>query len=359
MAVRNTDTSPYTFPYRIQAAAWFYESDRSDKAMRHVKEKLRANYEDAEPPRGSQIKTWMEKLFTTGSLLDTRRGGRPSERGDMADEVDESVQLNPRLSIRKRSEQLGIGKSTLHTVIKKDLGYKPFKSVKVQYLAHDDLELRIQCCQNILNRYDNARRQQQLFFSDECAIYGDGKNMNSYFWSKQNPHFWEQIQQHPPSVMIWAAMSGDHLIGPFFIAKSITADVYLEMLRTQFIPALQHLRLLYSAHFQQDGAPAHTAIVTRRYLNDVFPDRWVGKFGPIAWPPRSPDLTSCDNALWGLLKPQIISQKCQTINHLKDVITTAFQRIDHGTLQKIHKRTFRRFQLCIDHNGQQVDPFDN
>lgn len=290
--------------------------------------------------------------------MDSIRTGRPSARGDVADEVDESIQHDPNLSIKRRSDELGVARSTLHRIVKNDLGYKPFKSVKVQFLSDEDCELRVRCCHDILQKYGNARRREQLFFSDECAIYGDGKNVNSVFWSKKDPHFWEQIQQHPASVMVWAAMSGNHLIGPFFMEERITAAVYIDMLRTKFIPALNTLGLLYSAHFQQDGAPCHTAHVTQTYLNTVFPDRWVGKFGPIAWPARSPDITSCDNALWGLLKPRIISHKCRTVNQLKEVIIAEFQSIDHEMLQKIHKRTFKRFQLCIDHNGHQVDPFD-
>jgi hypothetical protein len=31
--------------------------------------------------------------------------------------------------------------------------------------------------------------------------------------------------------------------------------------------------------------------LVREYLNTHFPGRWIGKTAPIAWPPRSPDLT--------------------------------------------------------------------
>lgn len=354
----HVDTSPYTIAYRIQAAAWLYETDRSNKAMREVKDKLRANY-DVEPPRGVQILAWMEKLFRTGSIFDLNRTGRPNKRGDVADDVNLSLEQDPKLSTRRRSEEMGIPRSTLMKVMKKDLGYKPFKSVKVQYLSNEDHISRVELCQQILNRYDNPRRKQQLLFTDECAIYGDGKNVNSVFWSRQNPHFWEQVNQHPPIVMVWAGMSAQNVIGPFFIEERISANVYLQMLRTQLVPRLHELGILYSAHFQQDGAPAHTAHITREYLNEIFPNRWVGKFGPIGWPARSPDLSSCDNALWGLVKPSIMAQKCRTVDELKNVITNEFAKIGKETLEKIHNRTFRRLQLCIDHQGLQVDPFDN
>ncbi|GBL73687.1 hypothetical protein AVEN_230681-1 [Araneus ventricosus] len=33
-----------------------------------------------------------------------------------------------------------------------------------------------------------------------------------------------------------------------------------------------------------------------------YPGRWIGRGGPVLWPPRSPDLTSLDFFLWGHLK---------------------------------------------------------
>ena len=46
--------------------------------------------------------------------------------------------------------------------------------------------------------------------------------------------------------------------------------------------------------FQHDGAPANFALDVREYLKNVFPNRWIGRGGPVQWPPRSPDLTPMD-----------------------------------------------------------------
>jgi hypothetical protein len=55
------------------------------------------------------------------------------------------------------------------------------------------------------------------------------------------------------------------------------------------------------------------------YLNETFPWWWIGRGSeaspaPFAWPPRSPDLTTLDNALWGFIKESakcgITQQKC-------------------------------------------------
>ncbi|KAK3849715.1 hypothetical protein Pcinc_043543 [Petrolisthes cinctipes] len=48
---------------------------------------------------------------------------------------------------------------------------------------------------------------------------------------------------------------------------------------------------------------AHFARGTRDFINVMYSDKWIGLVGgPIAWPPKSPDLTPLDFYLWGNLK---------------------------------------------------------
>jgi hypothetical protein len=35
----------------------------------------------------------------------------------------------------------------------------------------------------------------------------------------------------------------------------------------------------------------HFGRVVRDHLNERFHERWIGRGGPVSWPPRSPDLT--------------------------------------------------------------------
>jgi hypothetical protein len=50
--------------------------------------------------------------------------------------------------------------------------------------------------------------------------------------------------------------------------------------------------------FQHDGAPPHNSRLTQQVLNTWNPHKWIGRGGPVAWPPRSPDLTPVDFFLW-------------------------------------------------------------
>jgi len=51
------------------------------------------------------------------------------------------------------------------------------------------------------------------------------------------------------------------------------------------------LQLHLNMWFQQDACPSHTWRLARAALNAMFPNKWIGKYDPINYPPRSPDLT--------------------------------------------------------------------
>ena len=99
------------------------------------------------------------------------------------------------------------------------------------------------------------------------------------------------------------ALSGsrDRVIGPFFFHETtINADVYLVLLTEYVAPQLIDSQT--TIIFQQDGAPPHWGLRVRQFLDETFSDLWIGRDGPIPWPPRSPDITPLDFLLWGYVK---------------------------------------------------------
>ena len=65
--------------------------------------------------------------------------------------------------------------------------------------------------------------------------------------------------------------------------------------------------------FQQDGAPAHTAVSTQDWLATNVPD-FIGKND---WPPSSPDINACDFYLWGRLEAIVNCRSYDSIVSLK------------------------------------------
>ena len=82
--------------------------------------------------------------------------------------------------------------------------------------------------------------------------------------------------------------------------------------------------------FQQDGAPPHFRITVRSYLDEKFGERWIGRGGPTAWPPRSPDLTPLDFYAWGYIKEYVYSEKIENREQLLHKITVAAENLQQN-----------------------------
>ncbi|XP_034250323.1 uncharacterized protein LOC117650829 [Thrips palmi] len=121
-----------------------------------------------------------------------------------------------------------------------------------------------------------------------------------------------------------------------------------------WVSSLMKCRVRLNHWYQQDGAPPHWALVVRNHLNSVYQNRWIGRGGPVAWPPRSPDLTPLDFVLWGHVKGRVYETRLGTVEELRDRIENAFRGITPGMLRRVHLNTIERANQCIGQNGQTV-----
>ena len=105
--------------------------------------------------------------------------------------------------------------------------------------------------------------------------------------------------------------------------------------------------------FQHDGAPPHFALDVRNHLNRRFGQRWIGRGGPIPWPPRSPDLNPLDFFLWGHMKSPV-----ETVKDLVARVLTAAQEIQQtqGVMERVYQNLIRRYTVCNEVHGRHIEP---
>jgi hypothetical protein len=87
----------------------------------------------------------------------------------------------------------------------------------------------------------------------------------------------------------------------------------------------------------------------------VFQDKWNGRAGPIAWPPRSPDLTSLYYFLLGHLKTVVYSSKPRSLDELKVRITNAIHETSEQQLRNVFNELEYRFGRCVLNCGGYVE----
>ena len=118
---------------------------------------------------------------------------------------------------------------------------------------------------------------------------------------------------------VWCGLPYDRVIGPFFFSeRTITRVVYLDLREQYVFPQIETFEqeTLCRVTFMQDGAPSHFSCFVTDVLNERFPDAWIGRGGPIPWPPRSTDLSPLNFFLWGYIKNTVYAEKIRNIQHL-------------------------------------------
>jgi len=96
-------------------------------------------------------------------------------------------------------------------------------------------------------------------------------------------------------------------------------------------------------------------------LNERFPDAWIGRGGPIPWPPRSPDLSLSlsllDFFLWGYIKNIVHAEKIRNIQHPQDRITSAIETVTRDMIQKTWQETEFRLDVSRATNGTHIEMY--
>jgi hypothetical protein len=71
----------------------------------------------------------------------------------------------------------------------------------------------------------------------------------------------------------------------------------------------------------------------------VFPEQWLGRGGPAAWPVRCPDLNPLDFYLWEHLKPTVCTTEVSDVQDWQQRIQNGFEmvRTTPGIFQPVRK----------------------
>ena len=207
--------------------------------------------------------------------------------------MEASLINSPQKSVRRLSRELEISRQSVHNLLRKK-NLKLYIPRLFHSLYDGDADRRLEFSEKFLALMrDDETLQDKIWWSDEACFKLNShiKRHNCTYWSHENPHVIMEKEVNLPGVTVWAAISCNGIIGPFFFDEPVTGERYLNMLQTSFFPQVQQQR---DIRFQQDGAPPHYVHCVREWLDINFNGGWIGRRGPIEWPARSPDLTPMD-----------------------------------------------------------------
>lgn len=332
----------------------------------------RQRYPNQLHPSDSRIITAAyQRVLDNLPIVPQRRGGGQEVSNRTEETVLDVMSRNPRLGIRTAARQIrahgvNVSYKTVHKILKKDK-QRPYTLHKVQALLPPDKGSRVQFCGWLLGHLNPTTFAANVLWTDESTFTRNGmwNRRNTHIWARENPR--ETLQtghQLRWSVNVWAGIHGGKIYGPVFLPPRMNGESYLDLIRGPIAEYLEDVPLALQREmwFQHDGAPPHIVRSVREQLDQDFPGRWMGRYGPRAWPPRSPDLTPLDFFLWGYVKDRVFVTVCDTAEEMMERIRNVFMELnsrgaEDQLLPKIHQEIVRRAELCVEMGGAQFEPF--
>ena len=266
--------------------------------------------------------------------------------------------LDPHVSVRQIQVQTGIPRETARRILNLHK-FHPYHITLTQELLPPDFQRRLQFCLWARGMIDNnVNFFRNVLFSDEATFHNTGQlnRHNCHYWSQENPHWVRAVDhQNRWSLTTWCGIVDGNLIGPFFFDDHVNRQNYLDFLTNHLPNLLADVDQADHMWFQHDGAPGHRSLIVQQFLNERFPNRWIGigraEYEHVEWPPRSPDLTSLDFYLWGYLKNIVYARAPTTRDDMKERIRNACQNIPRHVLLATVRSFDRRVELCTINNG--------
>ena len=256
-------------------------------------------------------------------------------------------------SVRAIALEVSNSKSTVQWILCYDLQMYPYKVTLLHKLKEDDPDRPLVFSDWFMEKIrHNDNFLENLFVSDESTLQLDGlvNSQNYRIWTLDNPHVYRETKSFSPKLAIWIAMSSRCVIGPYVFRDedgqpcTVTAERYVHMLKTFFLPQLRRRRISpEKVFFQQDLATPHTSGNALAFLQPKFGERLISKG---VWPARSPDLAPPDFYLFGHLKDLVYRDSPKTLGELEARIKHHLGQVSVDTLKAVLKNLVRRIQAC-------------
>jgi transposase len=306
----------------------------------------------------------VKQLFNeTGDTKARHGGGRPrtSRTPAAIRAIKARIRRNPRQSMRKLSRDFRMADSTMRKVIKEDLGMRSRAVVARHFVSATQQVSRAERARSLLNWLKShgglvhVFSDEKLFTidavlnrrNDRCIVSGPVSDIPSDIRVAQH-------RKHPASIMVLGIITSDgQKCPPIFVEAGarINAATYQELLRTRVLPWLQQLYPGGDYVFQQDGAPAHSARTTQKFLADNFANFWDKDI----WPPSSPDLNPLDFYFWARVEREACRVQHWNLADLRASICKAWEKIPNEEVARAVQTFRRRLQRVVAAGGDFIE----
>jgi transposase len=227
-------------------------------------------------------------------LSKLRPRGRPSKASpEVVHEIHAATTENPYLGARALARMIQIdmnstiSRQTVNT-IRNFLRFRYSKARKCPLITKLQQEKRKKFAEECRNGSIDWTRQVIISDESRFGLYDDSRSM----WVQRGVYTertTRPVPKHDSSIMVWGAIGWNYKSQLIIVQGTLNALRYQDMLGSNnVIEGILHQFGRRNVWFQQDGAPAHRAKSTMKWLARLI--RVI-----LNWPPNSPDLSVIEN----------------------------------------------------------------
>ncbi|CAH2086623.1 unnamed protein product [Euphydryas editha] len=335
--------------------------------------KARAEYirrfPNRRPPNVRVFSNTYRRMHKTGTVQRRQHdAGRPRLYApEDEEEILSHFSEDPTISTNIVANRLGISQWKVWFTVHSN-GLYPYHFTPVHVLHEGDPIRRVDFCRFMLHRdAEDPYFLKRILWTDESKFDQDGitNYHNIHYWAPKvdgNPNKKKETgSQRRFGLNVWMGIVDDCLIGPHFLPNMLNSENYENFLREELYSLLEDvpLQTRQKMIYQHDGCPAHFRRSVRQWLDESFPNRWIGRGGPIPWPARCPDITPVDFYVWGHMKALVYDNLTGPISSqevLRQRIIDAASIMRNNLTSRVTKTEIRRrCRKCIRNRGAQFE----
>ena len=282
-------------------------------------------------------------------------------------------------SIRKVAKAVGVSYGSVHNILHKNLNLKPYHKYCVQKMRKEHKTKRVEFAQYCLDTYGTEVSHYSTWsrlinsdFSAYIRITGSHNSKNDVIWCESRKDGGDLLEfseeKFAQGEMIFGAVTVRGLVpqnGPIFVSdllksydpkpKSVTGQIYADMIDRKMAPAVQQIYPRNNAVWQDDGAKIHRSKVALEAIDRNF--RYRIPYDLQA--PKMADVWPIEN-VWAIIKQELDGQEFQDITSLRAGIRAAWRRTSQN--QKLCTQLIssipKRLEAVIKKKGNQITKED-
>lgn len=297
------------------------------------------------------------------STEDAERSGRPStsDTSENVERVRNAIDNDRRLTVLQLEEMLSIPHSSIHRILKDELGMVRVVARWVpKLLSTDQMQERVRICRDHLSNFQkNPEFLQRIIAVDESWFHYHEPE------SKAQSSQWKTRDEPPPVKAKVAPSAGKRMAVVFWDnhgilqidwlpeGDTITSQYYigcLERLRST-VKKERRGKLTRGVLLLQDNARPHTSHLTMAALHDL-------NFAAMAHPPYSPDLSPSDYWLFSPMKNYLRGKHYGNLSALSSAVSQWIKATPIVFYKDGIDTLPQRWQKCITLEGNYIEKAD-